>query len=170
MNRINFRSLFLGGFAVVATLTACNDKEQKQVETQQEVISDENLSKSDTIKIIVNSNDEMKFDKNEIKVWDGQTVVLTLNHTGTMPKTAMGHNLVLLDNTISIGDFSTLALDAKDTDYIPADKKSIIAHTDLIGGGESTTITFKAPKVGSYDYLCSFPGHYAIMKGKFIVQ
>ena len=40
----------------------------------------------------------------------------------------------------------------------------------LIGGGEETTVTFDAPAKGTYDFICSFPGHYALMKGKFIVE
>ncbi|MCA9748564.1 MAG: azurin, partial [Romboutsia sp.] len=23
---------------------------------------------------------------------------------------------------------------------------------------------------GTYDFMCSFPGHYSVMKGKFIVE
>ena len=29
---------------------------------------------------------------------------------------------------------------------------------------------FLPPKKGVYDFICSFPGHYAMMKGKFIVE
>lgn len=59
---------------------------------------------------------------------------------------------------------------AKDNDYIPEDASLTLAHTNMVGGGESTEIVFSAPEVGSYDFLCSFPGHYSIMKGKFIVK
>ena len=47
---------------------------------------------------------------------------------------------------------------------------SIIAATKLLGGGETDTVIFDAPAAGTYEFLCSFPGHYAIMKGKFIVE
>ena len=40
----------------------------------------------------------------------------------------------------------------------------------MIGGGESDTITFTAPKKGSYTYICTFPGHYGLMKGVLIVS
>ena len=56
---------------------------------------------------------------------------------------------------------------------IPADKKdSIIANTALAGPGETVEVTFKVPaKAGSYNFLCSFPGHYALgMRGKLIVK
>ncbi|MEM6771051.1 MAG: plastocyanin/azurin family copper-binding protein, partial [Bacteroidota bacterium] len=27
-----------------------------------------------------------------------------------------------------------------------------------------------APAAGEYDFICTFPGHYGVMKGKFIVE
>ena len=40
----------------------------------------------------------------------------------------------------------------------------------MLGGGEETTIEFEAPAKGEYTFICSFPGHYALMNGKFIVE
>lgn len=118
--------------------------------------------------IILNSNDQMKFDKTEIRVKAGEKIKLTLNHTGKLPKNAMGHNFVLLEKGTDVPKFATAAMNNKDTEYIPAD--GVLAHTKLIGGGESTTIEFTVPAKGTYDFICSFPGHYAMMKGKFIVE
>ena len=129
-----------------------------------------NASTPQSVQIELSSNDEMKFDKNELTVTAGQTVTLTLKHIGTMDKSVMGHNFVLLKKGADVQSFAEKAMTAKDNDYIPTDKSSIIAHTRLIGGGESVSITFPAPEPGMYDYLCSFPGHYAMMKGKFIVK
>lgn len=117
--------------------------------------------------IVINSDDQMKFDLSEIKVKAGEKIKLTLNHTGKLPKNAMGHNFVLLTKGTDVTTFSQAAMNAKDTEYIPA--KGVLAHTNLIGGGESTTVEFTAPAKGTYDFICSFPGHYAMMKGKFIV-
>lgn len=118
--------------------------------------------------VVINSNDQMKFDRSEIRVKAGEKIKLTLNHTGKLPKTAMGHNFVLLEKGVDMADFAMKAMNAKDNEYIPA--KGVIAHTKLIGGGESTTIEFTAPAKGTYEFMCSFPGHYAMMKGKFIVE
>lgn len=118
--------------------------------------------------VVINSNDQMKFDTSEIRVKAGETIKLTLNHTGKLPKNAMGHNFVLLAKGTDLVKFSQAAMKAKGNDYIPAN--GVLTHTDLIGGGESTTIEFKAPAKGTYDFICSFPGHYAMMKGKFIVE
>ena len=121
-------------------------------------------------KVDLYSTDQMKFDKTEITVAAGTKVELTLTHTGTMPVETMGHNFVLLKQGTDLVAFTTEASKAMDNGYIPAGSDAIIVNTELIGGGGSTTITFDAPEAGTYDFICSFPGHYALMKGKFIVE
>ena len=121
--------------------------------------------------VTINGGDDMKFDLTEIKVKEGQTVKLTINHTGKASKAAMGHNFILLAQGVDLASFSNEAINAADNDYIPATReKDIIAHTKLVGGGESDSIEFAAPPKGSYEFLCSFPGHSAMMKGVFIVE
>ena len=59
---------------------------------------------------------------------------------------------------------------AKSGQFIPKSKK-IIVHSKMLKQGESQTLRFKAPrKPGRYPYLCSFPGHWAIMKGVLVVK
>ncbi|MGM1054856.1 MAG: azurin [Bacteroidota bacterium] len=118
--------------------------------------------------IVLNSDDQMKFDKTEIRVKAGEKIKLTLNHTGKFAKNVMGHNFVLLEKGTDVAKFATAAMNNKATEYIPAN--GVLAHTKLIGGGESTTVEFTVPAKGTYDFICSFPGHYAMMKGKFIVE
>ncbi|MEE1885768.1 azurin [Pedobacter flavus] len=121
--------------------------------------------------VTLSSGDDMKFDQSEIKVKAGQTVKLTLKHTGNMDATIMGHNFVLLASGVDFDGFVTAAMGAKATDYIPASMQSdVLAHTKVVGGGETVTIEFTAPAAGTYDFLCSFPGHSGLMKGKFIVE
>ena len=124
---------------------------------------------SNTVTLELNSTDQMTFDKKELRVKAGQKVTLKLNHIGKLPKAAMGHNFVLLKPGTEIAAFGVKAAGAKDSDYIPAGDEAI-AYTSLIGGGESTSVTFDAPAKGTYDFICSFPGHYGLMQGKFIVE
>ncbi len=121
------------------------------------------------IKIILSSNDNMLFDKQIIYASSRQKITLTLNHNGKLDKKIMGHNFVLLKEGVDVVDFATRALEARDNEYIPEGDETI-AYTKLIGGGESDTITFDAPTKGSYNYICSFPGHYGIMKGILVVK
>ncbi|MEM9848851.1 MAG: azurin [Bacteroidota bacterium] len=122
------------------------------------------------VTIDITTGDEMKYNTKLIKVKEGQTVTINLAHTGQMEEKVMGHNFVLLKQYTDPAEFAAKATAAYDNEYIPEDSDEIIAHTEMIGGGESTSITFEAPAKGVYDFLCSFPGHYGLMNGKFIVQ
>lgn len=131
--------------------------------------SDTGSSDGDVTKLVINSNDLMQYDRKELRAKAGTKVELTLNHTGKMAKEAMGHNLAILKMGTNLPDFAQRAIEATDNEYIP-EGDEVLVHTKLIGGGESTTITFDAPEKGTYDFLCTFPGHYALMQGKFIVE
>ena len=124
---------------------------------------------SKEISIKLSSSDNMLFDKNIIYVNSRQKITLTLVHTGKLDKKIMGHNFVLLKKDVDVIDFATKAMIARDSDYIPEGNETI-AYTKMIGGGESDTIVFDAPEKGTYNYICSFPGHYGIMKGILIVK
>ena len=142
-----------------------NKFEYKAIEKKEE---DSNKNSKETF-IIINSNDLMKFDQNELRVFEGQKITLTLNHTGKMSKEIMGHNFVLLKKKTNLSDFAQRAMLARENEYIPKGDETI-AYTKMIGGGESDTITFTAPEKGSYTYICTFPGHYGLMKGVLIVS
>jgi len=120
--------------------------------------------------VTISSNDGMRFDVRKINVLAGQKVKLILNHTGKLDKKIMGHNVVILKNGVKSSAFAVKAASSKDNDYIPEGSSDVIAHTKMIGGGESAMIEFTAPKKGVYNYICSFPGHFAMMKGKLIVE
>lgn len=120
--------------------------------------------------VVVNSNDAMKFDVSEIKVKAGEEVKLTLNHTGKLGKDVMGHNFVVLAQGTDVQAFSNAAIQAKANDYIPEGNDNVLAHTKVIGGGESDTITFTLKEKGTYEFICSFPGHSFMMKGVIIVE
>lgn len=143
---------------------------QAKATTEEETIEEvptENANEA--TEIIIESNDQMKYNLSEIRVKSGQKVKLTLKHVGKLPKESMGHNFVLLKDGTDVQSFAMAAGQARESGYI-ANEGDIIAHTNIIGGGESDTIEFDAPALGIYDFICSFPGHYAIMKGKFIVE
>ncbi len=122
------------------------------------------------VEIVIEGNDQMKFDLSEIKAKEGDTIVLTLKHVGKLPKAAMGHNWVLLSAGTNVNEFAMKAIRARTNDYIPEESDEVLVHTALIGGGEESTIEFVVPAAGEYDFICSFPGHYSLMKGKLIVE
>lgn len=122
------------------------------------------------VQVNLTGNDQMQFNLKEIRVKAGETVRVTLKHVGQLPENAMGHNFVLLQKGTDIVDFATKAASASGNEYIPEGTEQVIVHTEMIGGGEETSIEFTAPEAGTYDFICSFPGHYIQMQGKFIVE
>lgn len=172
----NFKKLMLVLTAIA--MVSCGEKKEKEqikltdqpAETTESVTQEKSAQDENVVEITITGNDQMQFNLAEMKVKAGQTVRVTLNHVGKMDKNVMGHNWVLLTQGTEIGAFGQAAVAAKATDYVPAGTTQIIAHTKLLSGGESDTIEFVAPAAGTYDFICSFPGHYAIMKGKFIVE
>ena len=123
--------------------------------------------------IEITGDDKMKFDKEEIVAKSGETIRIVLKAVGQMPKTIMAHNFVLLKPGVDAVEFNKAAFNARETGFIPPDKKDdVIVATALASAGETVEVTFKAPaKPGSYNFICSFPGHFAMgMRGKFVVK
>ncbi|HZW77171.1 MAG TPA: azurin [Flavobacteriaceae bacterium] len=162
---------------VAALALSCGDNKKKDETTTRPIGTDRvedttPVATDDAVaNLSIEGNDQMQFNKKELRVKAGQKVRLTLKHVGKMEKNVMGHNWVLLTQGTDIMEFGQAANTAEESDYIPKDRENqVIAHTRMLGGGESDTIEFDAPAPGTYDFICSFPGHVALMKGKFIVE
>ncbi len=123
--------------------------------------------------VSLKGDDAMKFDLKEATVSAScATITLELSHTGKLPATAMGHNVVVSKTA----DLAGVARDGMKAGaagaYVQASDARVIAHTSLIGGGQKTKITFPGKKLtagGDYSFFCSFPGHSTLMKGKLVV-
>ena len=121
--------------------------------------------------VVIAGNDMMKFDLATFEVKAGSKVKITLKNTGKIPKIAMGHNFVLLKSDITAIAFGqkALASGAGPANPLPDSVKGdVIAYTKLLGPGESDSIVFTAPAAGEYEYVCTFPGHFALMRGKMV--
>ena len=128
---------------------------------------------AETKKITITGNDTMQFDLKSFDVKAGEKVELTFKNIGKIPKIAMGHNLVILKKGISAIAFGQKALGAgaNATNALPDSVKGdTITATKLLGPDESETITFTAPEAGDYEYVCTFPGHFAMMRGVMKVK
>lgn len=148
------------------------DTSEDQAETAADTaVAGEAIQRQDgVVQVNLTGNDLMQFNLNEIRVKAGDKVRLTLTHVGELPENAMGHNFVLLKQGTDVVDFAQRAATATGNDYIPEGTDAVIARTEMIGGGEETTVEFTVPETGTYDFICSFPGHYVQMRGKFIVE
>ena len=117
----------------------------------------------------VEGNDAMQFNQKSIVVPSTcKQFTVTLKHVGKLPKAAMGHNFVVSSTADEPGIVADGAKAGIGDNYIKPGDSRVIAHTKIIGGGESDSTTFKADalKPGQdYEFYCSFPGHAALMKG-----
>lgn len=119
---------------------------------------------------VIVSDDAMKFDPKEIQVKSScKQYKITLKHEGKMPKSAMGHNVVLSKSADKDGVLADGQTAGEANNYVKAGDERVIAHTKLLNGGEQDSVTFDVSKLAkgeAYEYYCSFPGHYATMNGK----
>ena len=162
----------LAGLALFAFASCGGDQNADAPVTDVDATEEVTPEAVGPITLELNAGDDMKYDTDVLEAKPGQKVTLVLHHTGKMTKEQMGHNWVLLNIGTDINAFGQAAAKDKDSDHIPASEAgSIIVHTDLIGGGETTQIEFNAPtEPGNYPFICSFPGHYGSMRGTFIVE
>ena len=123
--------------------------------------------------VVIEGNDQIQFVQSELRVSSScAEVTVTLKHIGMLAANIMGHNWVLTETS----DFQAVAQAgqaAGPPNYVPAGDDRIIATTNVIGGGEETSVTFDMSGLeagGDYTYFCSFPGHFVLMNGKFIIE
>ncbi len=125
-------------------------------------------------KVTVDSTDQMSYNTKEITIDKScKTFTVELTHSGSMAKSVMGHNWVLA----STADMQAIATDGMaaglDKNYLKEGDTRIIAHTKIIGAGETDSVTFDVSKLAAgtdYGFFCSFPGHISMMKGTVVVK
>lgn len=110
------------------------------------------------------------YDVKEFTVKPGQTVKLTLvNPADSVNR--QPHNILI----VKPGKKEVVGMAASDPklmsnpeflkDPVP-ESEDILHHSKLLQPGEEETLEFTAPtEPGDYPYLCTFPGHWAIMNG-----
>jgi len=120
----------------------------------------------------VEGNDAMQYNADSITIPASCTqFTITFKHAGAMAVNVMGHNVVVAKEA----DMAGIAADGMSLtpEHVKPDDARIIAHTRMVGGGESASVTFDVAKVkdgGPFKFFCSFPGHLALMQGNLVVQ
>ncbi|MEK7434730.1 MAG: plastocyanin/azurin family copper-binding protein [Cyanobacteriota bacterium] len=123
------------------------------------------FAKSETLKI-ESVGDQMKFNKSEFSVSAGSDVTVEFKNTSSSLK----HNWILVEK----GEGDKIATEGiakgEGQSYVNKSNKKILAMTKLADPGKTVKVMFKAPKKGSYDFVCTSPGHNMLMKGKLTVK
>lgn len=129
---------------------------------------------ADECQVELTGNDQMKYSLAEITV-PKSCAEFTINfkNVGKLPRTAMGHNVVIAKTADKMAISTDGIAAGLDNQYVKPDDERIFAHSDVVGGGEETTLKFPTEKLVAgedYSFFCTFPGHIAIMNGKLIVK
>ena len=120
-----------------------------------------------TLKTLGNTMAEMSYDQTDLKVKAGSTVKLTLINGSK--DSSMQHNFVLIEKD-AMQKVADESVKAGITNQFVPNLDEVLTATKMTMPGEKTTITFAAPPVGEYKFMCTYPGHYSKMNGKFIVE
>ena len=122
----------------------------------------------------IDASDAMQYNAGSITVPSSCTnFKITLKHTGNLPAASMGHDVVITKQSDMEAVDQESAAAGLNNGYVKAGDSRIIAHTKLIGGGETASVSFPVSKIksgGPYVFFCSFPGHSALMHGTISVQ
>lgn len=156
--------------AADATATAPDSETDDQSQASE---SEDVVDSGDPCTVTLEVGDSIAYDRNSISVPSScSSVTISLSHTGSLPKEAMGHNWVLVPPE-AVQAIGTAAMSVGfENDYLPDDER-ILAATELVGGGESTSVTFSLADLDAnttYEYICTFPGHWSVMRGTFSIE
>jgi glucose/arabinose dehydrogenase/azurin len=108
---------------------------------------------------------KMAYDKFVINIKAGSLVSLIFKNPDEMP-----HNVVIIKPGSSeiVGKAADAMASRKDAyakNFVPAIPE-VLYSTPLVATGSSYRLDFTAPgKPGEYPFICTFPGHWRIMKG-----
>lgn len=114
--------------------------------------------------------ERLLYDLREFKVAPGAPVKLIFENPDVTP-----HNLLIVqpgaaDEVGMAGNEMAKTPDGFAKGFIP-DSPKILHKTKMLNQGDSETLRFNAPTApGKYPYICTFPGHWLVMKGEMIVE
>jgi plastocyanin len=114
--------------------------------------------------------ERLLYDLREFKVAPGAPVKLVFENPDVTP-----HNLLIVqpgaaDEVGMAGNEMAKTPDGFAKGFIP-DSPKILHKTKMLNQGDSEVLRFTAPTAkGKYPYICTFPGHWLVMKGEMIVE
>ena len=114
--------------------------------------------------------ERLLYDLREFKVAPGAPVKLVFENPDVTP-----HNLLIVqpgaaDEVGMAGNEMAKTPDGFAKGFIP-DSPKILHKTKMLNQGDREVLRFTAPTAkGKYPYICTFPGHWLVMKGEMVVE
>ena len=111
------------------------------------------------------NGDALTFDKEKLTASSGNEVLLVLENVSSINQ----HNWVLVEAGTKDAVASAGTAAGPDSDWVEAGDARVIASTKMLTAGATGEVTFTAPAPGTYQFVCTFPGHNFTMFGDFEV-
>ncbi|WP_412067591.1 plastocyanin/azurin family copper-binding protein [Rubrivirga sp. IMCC43871] len=147
--------------ALAAALTVGACAEAPQPSPEQEAVFAQPV---DVELVVPAARNAMRYEVGTITAPAGATVRLVMDNAATTSP-AMIHNVVVVASERDVERVGRAA--ASERDNIP-DDPSILTYTPLAGPGERTAVVFTMPPAGTYPFFCTYPGHFAFMRGSLV--
>ena len=123
--------------------------------------------------IELTGNDAMQFSTKQIVVPAScNDFTIHLKNAGKMPKAAMGHNVVVAKTSDLNGVIADGLRAGVGQDFVKTGDVRVLGKTKLLGAGESASVKLNVAKLKAapHSYVCTFPGHSGMMRGKIVVK
>ena len=134
-------------------------------EEQETVEKAEDKEKGEIVIKLAALPGKMIFDKDLFEVPAGKSVSILFDNRDQMP-----HNVLILEpgseEKVGVAADNMASLkDGYERNFIP-EMKEVLFSTPLVSSSQIYQLDFTAPeKPGDYPFICSFPGHWRMMKG-----
>ena len=112
------------------------------------------------------NGDALEFSKSTLSADSGSQVTLTFTNGSSVNQ----HNWVLVQTGTKDGVAAAGTNAGPGSGWIPPGDDRVIAAIGLLNPGDSEKVSFTAPAPGTYQCVCTFPGHNSSMFGDFTVK
>jgi lysophospholipase L1-like esterase/plastocyanin len=117
--------------------------------------------------------EQLRYDVTRFEVKPGQPVKLVFSNPDATP-----HNLVIArpgtaeEIGMAANEMAKDPAAMQEGQFIPRDKVPLMLHrTRMLAPETEQVLRFRAPaEPGVYPYLCTFPGHWFVMRGEMVVR
>jgi plastocyanin len=141
---------------------------EKEIKMMATAYKKDNGQDDNSIRVSAVPN-QLAFSPAEIRLRAGKKIILTFDNPDLQI-----HNLVIVrpgsgERVGQLADQMAQDSDALERQFVP-DSNDVIWSTSLVNGKGTFQGEFNVPEVpGRYPFICSFPGHWRVMKGVMVV-